>query len=183
MHSAHQVDTAGAHPHQFLLQFAAEWGLPAALLLTVLLLGAAVVFTRRVRDSALWDAHGWVRVALLAAMLAATAQGMVDGLAVIPYTQVWYALVMGALWGLCARPDPPDGPVAVNRASQLIAGGGLASALYLAVFAAQTFPCVAPSSTVYLTQFGEVLRPRFWSQGFIGQDFFPADGTCPSVKP
>lgn len=149
------------------------------MLLLMTLVVAMIRFVSSVRHR---DQASVGRAVLLTAFVASTSQGMVDGLVVVPYTQLWYVLVVGVLCGLCAQATPVQSGNGFTQSRQM-GVAGLVAGSYLAVFAAQTFPCVAPSSAVYLTQFGEVLRPRFWSQGFIGQDFFPADGTCPTVKP
>lgn len=81
-----------AHPHQVVLQWMAEWGLPAAIAVILLILWGMLCSALRLRDrklSSSMDAGLWV--SLCGALLLA----QVDGVFVMPYTEGWLAILAG----------------------------------------------------------------------------------------
>lgn len=95
----------GAHPHNWLLQLGAEWGVPALMgLLLAMVSGLCGLWRMRARALA-GDARepvtlatwGLVAVALLA-------DGLVSGLIVMPASQLWIVFYLGCAWGwACVR--------------------------------------------------------------------------------
>ena len=170
MHFAYWKNEVAAHPHNAVLQWFAEWGVPAALLLTVLWAAGGIALTRYVRRAA---GHGverarLFRVALLAALTGASAQSMVDGVMVMPVSQMLLVLLAG--WAMGTMPSP-----------RVIAPIGIAERMLLGfavVIAATMVVCgLAPEITdlagrqkIYLEGLHEGARllPRFWTQGWIG---------------
>lgn len=150
-----------AHPHNWLLQLAAEWGLPATLLLC-----AAVVFLWRT-----WSAEKPEGISeerrdvLLLAVLVALIYGLLDGNYVMPISQTAVALTFGAFVGSCAirRPEP-----ATLKGAVPLVGVLLYSAITLTVMTAVTVPCqsAAVEQSIRKLGFGS-LAPRFWLDGWI----------------
>lgn len=90
----------GAHPHNWLLQIGAEWGVPALIVL------CAVIFMsfRRLLGSATLIAaadlpNQAVLTAWLATGVAVVVDGLVSGLIVMPSSQLWIVVYMGCAWG------------------------------------------------------------------------------------
>ena len=107
MQFAHQVSTIGAHPHNALLQFAVEWGVPAAVLITGAVAAAGLRWLCHLRQqllSAQPDCGTLVSVALAAAIIGAAVQSQVDGTLVMPVSQVTLALLAG--WALGRSLEP-----------------------------------------------------------------------------
>lgn len=102
MHFAHfgRPLQLGAHPHDWLLQIAAEWGLPALLcLLTAVGLGL-LALARAARMVEAHDADNRaVAAALLMAAVALLADGMVSGTFVMPQSQLGVALYLACALG------------------------------------------------------------------------------------
>ena len=169
MHFAYYANTVAAHPHNAVLQFMAEWGIPAALLFTAVFAAGGLAFAGRVR----WivtgsDAQtGLTAVALLAALAGAGAQSMVDGILVMPVSQILLALIIGWALGLYLAGD-----------FETVQCGALEKALGTALVV------LAAGSMIYGVQpeIGRVeqreetylaihpdtpLLPRFWAQGLI----------------
>ncbi|NTV69374.1 MAG: O-antigen ligase family protein [Azonexaceae bacterium] len=94
MHFASLKNPVAAHPHQALLQIASEWGLPVFLMITATVAIWLFKVFAEVRSG---DAKAGsdLRWALLFAVLASMVQSMVDGVLVMPYTQLWLAIVVG----------------------------------------------------------------------------------------
>lgn len=162
MHFAQRLTEIGAHPHNAVLQWMVEWGVPAALLLTAFLATAGLRFAAWVRNHQSLEV-----VALLAALTGAAAQSMVDGVLVMPISQLLLVLLAG--WARClvvARPDP----VATSRSN--------AFRWFFAAMTAVVMSCVAPEVShlqerleahekIYLQGPNPRLLPRFWIHGWI----------------
>lgn len=107
----------GAHPHNVLLQIAAEWGIPALLYL----LGAVILGARALAKSGQLIAQDDLRnqqilTSLVAACIGTCVDGLFSGVLVMPQSQLSIALVVGCAAGwvrshdtgaLAARPPIP----------------------------------------------------------------------------
>lgn len=159
MHFAAYPNPVAAHPHNAVLQLAAEWGFPAALAAMVMVGYGLWAFVRPLRQEG-----DVLRLALAVSLLGALVQSMVDGMIVIPYTQTWLALITGLALGVHwhGRVCPPPAPPWVwgVRGMTLLA---LAALLY------GVFPEIlnrADATAVYL-ETHDSLAPRYWAQGWI----------------
>lgn len=86
----------GAHPHSWILQIAAEWGIPALLcLLGVLFLGARALVRSGARLADGDVANQQILVILQVACLAIFVDGLLSGVIVMPQSQLAIALVLG----------------------------------------------------------------------------------------
>lgn len=172
MHYAYFATEVAAHPHNAVLQWAAEWGIPAALLLTLVCAAAGLAFAWHVRRTAdiAEDRQALIKIALLAALSGAAAQAMVDGVLVMPVSQVLLALLCG--WAL--------GMVVVKRGITHVAGirERLLLMLIILFAAAAVIYGIAPEighlgerQQAYLHAQGPDtnLLPRFWTLGWINQ--------------
>jgi len=166
MHLAAIPMKLGAHPHNAVLQLAAEWGVPAALALILPALLGVLSLLARLRKRA---TPNLLLVCLTASLLASCAQSMVDGVIVIPYTQIWLALVVGWALGVYSRevtvltPAVPDTrivrlgiPVISLFALVALSNGIFPEALHR-VEATQAF---IEAGNLYLA-------PRYWMVGRI----------------
>ena len=108
MHFADIPNVIAAHPHQAILQWASEWGVPSALCVIALVWrgGWATLGVLRERRLSM-QRTDLLRLCLFAALVAALVQSMVDGVIVMPISQLWLALVVG--WLLALHPRVPVG--------------------------------------------------------------------------
>lgn len=124
MHFAHYTGHLhiAAHPHDWLLQIAAEWGLPALLCLLI-----AVAFGLRAlwRAGAHIDGHDKgnqsIFSALLVGAVAILVDGLVSGILVMPQSQLAIALYLGCAIGWQRIAGPPM-PVSASHGVQRAAG-------------------------------------------------------------
>lgn len=172
MHFAYYVNAVAAHPHNMILQFMAEWGIPAALLFTVVFAAGGLAFAGHVRHAAKQaDDHGHlIRIAMLAALTGAAAQATVDGVLVMPVSQTLLALLCGWALGIA------QGVTQESQAASGMARMALAITVLLAVGAvgwgiAPEIGCLAERQKLYLSsQIPEpTLLPRFWALGWINR--------------
>lgn len=178
MHFAAAHNPVAAHPHNAVLQLAAEWGMPATLL-ALFLVGSALwhlIATIR-RQLHTHDPLNGIRIALFAALVGAGVQSMVDGVIVMPTTMVWLAIIAGWAWALhpqtpTADPNatgagPADGRMRVKH--WVFCLPFLISALWLAAVAIRDLPMLIESAEVEAAQQTLLhdMKPRFWLRGFI----------------
>ena len=160
MHFAAEMTRVAAHPHQMVLQWTAEWGIPATFLALWLitkgmLRGFQVARSPqgKLLDTALW-------LSLLNALVLA----QVDGIFVMPYTEIWLAILAGLALGRwsIARPLLP-----LERSSTAVAM--VSAALIL-------LPVLHEELPVFLDRQAELAdhhtgwKPRFWLNGWIGNN-------------
>lgn len=157
MHFASLGNRIAAHPHQALLQIASEWGLPVFfMIMAVVLIWLKRVFTE-VRSADAKEGAD-LRWALLFAVLSSMVQSMVDGVLVMPYPQLWLAIVVG--W--CSARCLPD-----------MQGEGIRIPIWLpmTLWAAANVLLVAVAVMSYPDLVGAAEYcgggPRFWCNGRI----------------
>ncbi|MGV3654835.1 MAG: O-antigen ligase family protein [Noviherbaspirillum sp.] len=91
---------AGAHPHNWVLQIAAEWGIPALLCLCAILVLAWRALLRAGKTLSGGDAGNQaVLAAWLGTFAAIAIDGLVSGLIVMPTSQLWIVIFAGYAWG------------------------------------------------------------------------------------
>jgi len=174
MHYAHVGARVAAHPHNAVLQWLAEWGVPAALLLTGLCAMAGLAFAGHVRRVVQMDTNTRVpvQVPLLAALAGAAAQSMVDGILVMPVSQTLLALLCGWAMGLyleeraCVAQGGPMGRAAmavVTLMAAVVVVRGVAPELGHIAEREQAYLKAHPPENPALPN----LMPRFWTQGRI----------------
>lgn len=165
MHYAATLNPIATHPHQVILQWAAEWGFVATAL-AMLLAGWGVIhgvmYLRRNmashHDAALW-------LAIVGALVLA----QVDGVFVMPYTETWLAILIGlalARWSTAAKPQPLQ-----RYASLLLA---LPVMVVFSLVLLEDVPRLAENKQVYSEKHGGSFNPRFWQQGWIPMMSEPA---------
>jgi O-antigen ligase len=147
----------GAHPHNWILQFAAEWGIPA------LLIGCAAIahFLRR---------HtGWVGSLPSGAgaitLLVALSFGLVDGSLVMPVSQTAAAILAGTLCYRSAETALARQHLAQARLGWAIAGP-LSCTLVLSAYAVLSFSHQTETARTFQRTFpGAWATPRLWEHG------------------
>lgn len=170
------VNPVAAHPHNAPLQIAAEWGVPAALLMGVVVFGAASGFSAGLRRQVARPptddgAERLVGVTLAIALTGAAIHALVDGVIVMPYTQVMLAGIAG--WAAACLLPPAVAvavPVPVRRPWP-----GRFTVLVVAAAMIALFHGAAPEARSLYLQLDRLQaemeeRPRFtrfWAHGWL----------------
>jgi O-antigen ligase len=174
MHFAYVDNGNGAHPHNFWLQLAAEWGIPAALLVGAV---AAGFFVRlwgaaRVESD---PAMKRVGVAMVAVVLAWGIGTLADGYMVIPTSQAMSAavLMLAVMWLRISSPTVL--PTSRGRLIPIVWTIFFAIALtVLALLPVTEFGQPTRREQAWRAEHpGGMMWPRFWQQGWIGPDNDP----------
>jgi len=151
----------GAHPHQAVLQFAAEWGVPATLLLLWIVAramwqGLMVVRTQPTPlDAGLW-----------AALMASLVLAQVDGVFVMPYTEGWLALIAGLALARWQQPGHTANTLSL-WSGYMMKAVLLLAVLVIAKILIVDVPVLHETYREFYEQHRIGSPPRFWDQGWI----------------
>jgi O-antigen ligase len=176
MHFAAIPNGIGAHPHNSVLQIAAEWGVPALLMLLALV---GLGFRRFIIAlHAGYDEASFSRIlalSLFASLVAAATQSLVDGVIVMPYSQVTLMVVAGWSMGICATVARTDSEPAVSTRSTAWRGAAMlvTQLVLLGILLSLAVPQV-PNLQLRMQHYREAhhtdyFLPRFWQQGWINE--------------
>ena len=151
-----------SHPHNFPLQLAGEWGLPAVLAVGVIFLFLIRHIVRGVRQNELSSSEDTDIAGLLfTGILAAAFHACLSGILVMPASQVTGLLICGMLLGL--YPSAPSKRLIPPLRWGFIPGIFLTVALLgLGVYELHTM-----KSRVELLAPGEAMRPRIWQDAKV----------------
>jgi putative inorganic carbon (hco3(-)) transporter len=166
MHFAALGSPVAAHPHQIVLQLLSEWGLPVTALIMWNVFrwffqsGKKLKYSNQPQDP-------FVGVYLFFALTASMMQAMVDGVLVMPYTQLWLFLLAG--WAVAVFSDHSSLPrtqsaTSVQRAISLA---------FVLVYAASIVVLVGVVYTDWVFLHSETYiqsacnLPRFWVNGCL----------------
>ncbi len=159
MHFSAEWNHIAAHPHQMVLQWAAEWGIPATLIgvfLVILGMWRGFQYIRTSTSATELDVAIWM------SLCSALVLAQVDGVFVMPFTEGWLAIVAGMALARWSNSQPLYG-AHVFILKMIAIPAALVVCYLLFVEAPQ----------VYQKQirFFEVEKigspPRFWDQGWI----------------
>jgi O-antigen ligase len=168
MHLAAIRNDVGAHPHNAVLQLAAEWGVPAALALILPAISGVLRLLARLRQQQQDASFNLLLVCLTASLLAASTQSMVDGVIVIPYTQTLLALVAGWALGVYFRGASVMPIASCSRRMRF--GVPVLSVLALTGLLNGIFPEVfnrAEVTQAFVDAGNQLIPPRYWAVGWI----------------
>jgi len=164
----------GAHPHNTPLQWASEWGLPAAGLLCGVALWAAWAGARRARATVRADDQ--VPVALVATWVGVAVVSLFDGVLVMPVSQLFAVLVGGWSLARCfpASASRTEGAAPAARSTSAWRAGVALATLVLIAAALPGVVRTPLRNAAYqqcALQRGTYefrLIPRFWQVGILG---------------
>jgi len=155
-------DVWSAHPHNWVLQLASEWGLPAAALA---LAGTFALFRRFVKAVSDRPSQAASGVPFVVACVVALVYGLVDGNLVMPVSQTAGALLLGGAIGVLGLPREDGSASGPWRSARwtLVTLAVAICATHLVWFAGRT----VASATHAESTSSRTLWPRFWSDGFF----------------
>lgn len=174
MNFAADTSLPGLSPHNAPLQIGAEWGLIALTCLVLPLLRMATSFAKLARKPEPVNfAVNAMNCGLVAALAAGMTQSLVDGIFVVPTSQMTFALVAGWVAGQMfdrsqprARKKPGIQPI--RHAA------GATTLLSAIILSAVVLKGPPPADGYQICGNPGLLLPRFWSYGAIGPEDFPA---------
>lgn len=159
MQFANDVTNIASHPHNSVLQIAAEWGMPAALCLLAVFAVGMFRWTKK-------TTVGNTTIALTIALLTGAIYSLLSGVIVMPFSQLLGALIIG--WMI--KNHQPESSVKVSPWSHTTFIGILIlSASTIALIALPDFSSLQQREIQWLIQHSSntTFHPRFWAQGYI----------------
>jgi len=177
MHYAWYPNHIAAHPHNSLFQIAAEWGLPALLVVLWLFCYGTYCWLKRfncqtVKEIKRTDKQ--IIMALFCSLMAGAAYSLVSGVIVMPLSQILGATIIGLMLGIYHH---PSSEVKTQRDNRVQAGfqynallTRLFAGLTLIVLVWSVMPELLPRVTgqeEFLPRGQQAVGPRFWQAGGI----------------
>jgi O-antigen ligase len=157
MHYAHLPNAMAAHPHNSILQLAAEWGLPttALMLMTLSMMFALRIRTIRAQPAGT-EGRTLVAVCLLAALVGCV-DSLVSGTLVMPVSQMWWVVAVG-----CTLAEPAGAAAVGERPRSTLprALAALIVVIHLSLASYTYLLATQPWSEIPLGMF-----PRYWGNG------------------
>lgn len=168
MHYAYYPGPTHAHPHNSLLQWACEMGIPSTLLVISLIYSGLAAwikkFYRLTNEKKMYvPSHLWI--ALFCSLCSGLIYSLVSGVIVMPLSQIMMVLIAGWMLGIYFQ-DQPAKPVSQKQhiAFMLLAGATLITLTYTVL------PSLLPRLISYQDlpyQDYPTFAPRFWKIGGI----------------
>lgn len=164
-------NVSNAHPHNALLQIAAEWGVPAAMVALGLSLWGLwrLLLTLRAHPHSAWG------TGLSVALLSALAQALVDGVVVMPMSQI--ALIACTALAVAWQQSTIATPPATTSTYAALRLRLTAATLLLTMLSSLALTLQAPTNGLLQLQeckqharVSESVAPRFWSCGTLPGD-------------
>jgi putative inorganic carbon (HCO3(-)) transporter len=168
MHYAWYPNALAAHPHNSVLQLAAEWGLPATVLMLVLAGYGVFCWLTRFNSVSLQstpeiDRH--LAVVLFFTLVANACYSLVDGVIVMPLSQVMMAVVVGLILGLYSNDNQQTNEVGNKYLVHQIFAGVILIALTWSVLP-ELLPRLLGNEQMIPRGY-QTIGPRFWQEGGI----------------
>lgn len=165
----------GAHPHNWILQIACEWGIPALLcLLTAIAFGFKRLLTIRQYLDPMDIKNHLTLAAWLTIGVAILVDGLVSGLIVMPTSQLWIALYIGCAWGWVAsitRMQPDARLLRLPMTIRICVAIVMLAAIYLLANGLspeiRNLPLYEEQSLQKELYSDPILRPRIWLGGYF----------------
>jgi O-antigen ligase len=173
MHFSHNAGDlhSGAHPHDWVLQIATEWGLPAlACLIAALVLALRALLRARSRLTSDDVDNQAIATGLTFGAIAILVDGLVSGLFVMPQSQLAIALYLGCAIGWYRIVMPREEAAQASKASRL---AGMVCVVAALAGVASVWPeMVARLESQPLTAEQKALNtgthwPRLWETGYF----------------
>jgi O-antigen ligase len=162
MHYAHQPNLLAAHPHNSLVQWAAEWGIPMTLCVLAGLGAQLVRAGQRLRSTRPSDINVMLAIAGLATFVGAI-DSLVSGTLVMPVSQTWWFIALGCM--LTALYEPQVQKAAAGAAPRRVVVYALV-AVHVSL-SAWTYQRSVEPPQITPTGLQRTNVPRYWVNGFF----------------
>ena len=156
----------GAHPHNIALQIAAEWGVPAAFLLGGLMLLGLWRFACMLRMQPPDAPQTLIGAGLFLALTASLVQSLVDGVFVMPISQLLLVAVAAGCLAWCQLQAGPV-PEPVRSDQSLWVTRAVVLAVWMSLAAALWMTSTLRANGLTQREHCHANTPRFWACGVI----------------
>lgn len=162
MHYAHQPNLLAAHPHNSLLQWSAEWGIPMTLCAVAALATLLFRAGRVLRTSQRADSNAFLAIVALAVLVAGI-DSLFSGTLVMPVSETWWFIALG-----CTMAALPERPASMPRAGLALRNVLVAALVALHVgLSVWTYKRSIQPPQVTEGGLQRTNVPRYWINGFF----------------
>lgn len=163
------IDIISSHPHNSLLQIAAEWGIPVALIVAFLFMWGLFHWIKGSRQAIPAQQDKNLQAALLCSLLTAAVHSLFSGIIVMPISQVMMTLVIGWMIGISL----PEIHAKAQRCKHSLPQHIILGMAFVIMSAGVLWPIsrdvlhLEKLQTDYIRSHPHLkqLYPRFWHQG------------------
>lgn len=171
MHFSDIQNSVAAHPHQAILQWASEWGIPSTILVIFLFISGLWSSLKYIsNDAESTSEKNTLYICLVSAIIASLTQSMVDGVFVIPYTELWLTIIIAWLVSMHFDGVNYECILLEKKISSIIVLGLILSLIILVYVCLRDMPktwmVYKKDSAIEIGHF----QPRFWVQGVIANE-------------
>ncbi|MGB7755232.1 MAG: O-antigen ligase family protein [Salinisphaera sp.] len=170
------IDTGlASHPHDAILQWAVEWGVPAAVLFVagiIYLIFAWLHLARKILKRQRGGPHPALIVATTASLLAGGIHALVSGVIDMPASQFLLVTVTALAGGIAfahrREIAPPDKTRLERLKNVALLGPMLLASGYISVFTVQDdYRRVRDPAPINIVRLRNTYQPRYWSDGTL----------------
>lgn len=167
--SSYNPNLIFAHPHNSLLQWAAEMGLPSTILLLTLVVHGLFLWIKRFKslnkNSTTVSEDSYLWVVLFSTVCSAFIYSLVDGVIVMPTSQLLMATIIGWMFGLYFQSDKKNIQAKENLFVLIFSGMLLITLTYTII--PGLIPRLIGATNFSTREHPKKDAPRFWGQGHI----------------
>jgi hypothetical protein len=158
-----------AHPHNSLIQIATEWGLPAALIVTILFIWGSWSWIKKDTLNPVTEGNTneqLISMSLFASLISASIHSLFSGIIIMPHSQVMMVIILGWMLGIYFQSSkqsthsPTVNTIGNSRRTIIIL-----VLLTLASLISLLVGMYHALSIINLDEAHMILLPRFWQQG------------------
>lgn len=162
LHFSASWNHIGAHPHQAVLQFASEWGIPATLLFLWVIALSMLKGLRIIRIQ-----QDPLDVGLWLALLASLVLAQVDGVFAMPYTEGWLTIIAGLALARWKQTNTIKTKPVHQAQTIIFSLLTIVSIIVLMRVLILDVPALHESHKKFIEKHKIGSPPRFWDQGWI----------------
>lgn len=164
MHFASIKNQIANHPHNSILQISSEWGLIALAFLLITLKTIASNIYKFLRTNEEKPSNSTIiATCLTTSLLSSSAQSLVDGNFVTPYSLLWISIISGWLWSYASQHTTQKN-IFRNALIQIVS---IFLIFILTIKVHQEAPKLKELDDIFIKNQGGIFKPRFWRQGSI----------------
>lgn len=168
MHFSDNSKPDAAHPHQMILQFSSEFGMPFTIILMIFIAYIFWNIFKKIKKITNYNNKSEILYVCLTISIGGSfLQSMVDGVFVMPYTELWFTICAAWLFSIHRGNFSMDAS-ALKYPFLMI---GVISISLLIFIAFRDHPSTWNEYIAYKKNVEERFLPRFWVQGIINENY------------
>jgi len=157
-----------AHPHNALVQFGVEWGIPVAIILSTIILwgGISAIKKYSTDNQKIYGLTSTAKGVIIISLFSGLLHSMVSGLIVMPVSQIMLVIIVGAAIGLFINNEKNDSSIPTHQyISRILFLVTLVTLIY--GIRVDAVDLLNRKDTYIQTTGSMQFSPRYWQEGFF----------------